>query len=85
VHPVREAGQTLPAGSYEITWEGLGPLARVRILKRGNPIITASAMVVALGKDAPRNDTALRSNPDGSFSLESVQFKDRNFARRFQP
>jgi hypothetical protein len=85
VHPAREAGQILAAGSYEITWEGLGPLAQVRILKHGKPVTTASATVFALGKDAPRNDTAWRTNPDGSFSLDLVQFKDRNFALRFQP
>jgi len=85
VHPAREAGQTLPSGSYEIAWEGLGPPAQVRILKRGNPVVTVPATVVATGKNAPANTTAWRTNPDGSFSLELLQFKDRNFALRFEP
>lgn len=85
VHPVREAGQTLPAGSYEVAWEGLGPLAQVRILKHGNPVVNVQATVVAMGKGAPGNQTAWRTNPDGSFSLELLQFKDRNFALRFEP
>jgi len=85
VHPAREAGLTLPAGSYEIAWEGLGPPAQVRILKHGNPVATVPAMVVATGKNAPASTTAWRTNPDGSFSLELLQFKDRNFALRFEP
>ena len=75
----------LPAGSYEIAWEGLGPPAQVRILKHGNPVVTAAATIVAIGKNAPANTTAWRTNPDGSFSLELLQFKDRNFALRFEP
>ena len=85
VHPVRAAAQTLPAGSYEVAWEGLGPVAQVRILKHGKPVVNAQATVVALGKDAPGNKTAWRTDPDGSLSLESLQFKDRNFALRFEP
>lgn len=84
VHPVREEGQTLPAGSYEVAWEGLGPAAQVRILKRGNAVANLPATVVALGRDAPANKTAWRTDPDGSFSLESLQFKGRNFALHFE-
>ena len=79
------AGQTLPAGSYEVAWEGLGPAAQVSILKRGKPVANAHATVAAMGKDAPANDTAWRTNPDGSFSLDLLQFKGRNFALRFDP
>jgi hypothetical protein len=82
---VREAGQTLAAGTYAVAWDGLGPAAQVHILKRGKPAVTAPATVVALGKDASANDAAVRSNPDGSFSLDLVQFKGRNFALRFDP
>src|ERR1700691_431688 len=85
VRSVRESGQTLPAGTYEVAWEGLGPLTQVRILKGGKPVVSAQATVVALGKDAPANGTAWRTNPDGSFSLELLQFKGRNFALRFDP
>jgi len=85
VHPAREAGQTLPSDRYEVAWEGLGPVAQVSILKRGRPVANAKATVVALGKDAPANDTAWRTNPDGSFSLDLLQFKGRNFALRFDP
>lgn len=85
IHPVTEAGQTLRTGSYEVAWEGLGPLVQVRILKLASPAATAPARVVALGKNAAANHAELRANSDGSFSLGSLQFKGRNFALRFEP
>jgi hypothetical protein len=84
IHPVVGVGKTLATGSYEIGWEGLGPLAQVRILRRGNTLATVPAMVVALGKDAAANRTELAANSDGSFSLKLVQFKGRNFALQFE-
>ena len=83
--PVVEAGRTLAAGSYEIAWEGLGPAAQARILKNGNVLATLPATVAAIGADAPANDTALRGNPDGSSSIQSIRFKSRNFALQFNP
>ncbi len=83
-NPVSQVGQILPAGSYVVEWEGLGPVAEVRILKRGKPVANAQATVVALGQDAPANKTAWRTNGDGSLSLDLLQFKDRNFALRFE-
>jgi hypothetical protein len=68
-----------------VAWDGLGPRAQVRILGRGNLAVNVPATVAALGKDAPANDVAWRTNPDGSFSLDLLQFKGRNFALRFDP
>lgn len=81
--PASVGGQRLPAGNYEIAWDGLGPVAQVRILKRGKTVFTGDATVAALGKDAPANDTAWRTSPDGTFSLDLLQFKGQNFALRF--
>ena len=80
VHLVREAGQTLPAGSYNIDWEGLGPQAQVSILKRGKLVVKAQTMVVALGKDAPADDTAWRTKSGwlvliGTSSVQGPQFR----------
>lgn len=83
--PISEAGQIVPAGSYEVTWEGLGPVTQAHILKRGKSIVTLPATVAALGKDAAANDLATHNNSDGSLSLQLLQFKGRNFALRFDP
>ncbi len=80
---VQVAGQELAAGSYEATWEGLGPVAEVRILRKSKVVATVQARVVALGKKA--SDTAYSPvrNPDGSFALGSLQFAGQTFGLRF--
>lgn len=80
--PVHVAGQELAAGTYEATWEGLGPVAEVQILRKSKVVATVQAQVVALGKKAPDTEYAPVTNPDGSFSLESLQFKGQTFGLR---
>jgi hypothetical protein len=80
---VQVAGQQLTRGTYEATWDGLGPVAEVRILKKGKQVATVQARVVALGKMAPATAYKPRKNADGSFSLRSIQFKGRTYGLRF--
>jgi hypothetical protein len=77
------AGQQLTRGTYEATWDGLGPVAEVQILRKGKPVATLQARVVALGKTAPATAYKPRKNADGSFSLRSIQFKGRTYGLRF--
>ena len=80
---VRVGGQELARGTYAATWEGLGPAAEVRILRKGKMVATVQAQVTALGRTAPNTEYAPRTNADGSVSLKSVQFAGRNFGLRF--
>jgi hypothetical protein len=80
---VRVGGQELARGSYDATWEGLGPAAEVRILRKGKTVATVQAQVTALGHAAPDTEYVPRKNADGSFSLKSVQFAGRTFGLRF--
>jgi len=79
---VKVAGQLLPPGTYEATWEGLGPVAEVQILRKSKLVATVQAQVVALGKKAPETEYAPVTNPDGSLWLESLQFKGQTFGLR---
>ncbi len=81
--PVRIAGRQGAPGTYEAEWEGLGPIASVRISRKGREIAVLKAQVRALGKAAQRDDSTARTNADGSLALESVQFAGRNFGLRF--
>lgn len=85
VHPVALAGKTLPTGSYQVAWEGLGPLAQARIVRRGKTLATVPATVVATGKDAGADRTELSATSGGAFSLKSLRFRGRNFALQFEP
>jgi hypothetical protein len=80
--PARVDGQQLASGTYQVRWEGLGPSTDVQIQRKGK-VVTVQARVVALGHTALTSGTTPRTNPDGSVSLESVQFGDRTFGLRF--
>ena len=80
---VRIGGQELARGAYDATWEGLGPVAEVRILRKGKAVATAQAQVTALGRTAPTTEYVPRTNADGSVSLDSIQFAGRSFSLRF--
>ncbi|HXN47182.1 MAG TPA: hypothetical protein VN893_11115 [Bryobacteraceae bacterium] len=82
---VRVGGQGLARGTYDATWEGLGPTAEVRILRKGKAVATAQAQVTALGHAAPDTEYVPRTNADGSLSLDSIQFEGRTFGLRFDP
>jgi hypothetical protein len=77
------AGQLLAAGTYEATWEGLGPVAAVQILRKSKVVASVQAQVVAVGRKAPDTEYAPVTNPDGSLSLGSLQFKGQTFGLRF--
>ena len=75
-------GKLLPAGRYTAVWTGLGPSAQVQIL--GSGITTeARARIVILNKVAASGTPGVRTNPDGSRSLESVRFAGQSFALYF--
>ena len=76
-------GRELARGTYDATWEGLGPAAEVWILRKGKAVATAQAHVTALGRTAPNTGYAPRTNADGSVSLDSIQFAGRTFGLRF--
>jgi hypothetical protein len=80
--PVTAAGRQLLPGTYQASWTGLGPLVQVIIGNHGQVLATLPATVVAASK-TPTADPPLRHNPDGSFSLQILQFQGQPFALRF--
>ena len=79
---VSVAGKRLSAGSYQVSWEGPGPDAQVRIIQNGQLIATVRARVVTLVKESPKS--AVDTSSDGSPSLRSIQFKGKIFALSFE-
>lgn len=75
-------GKLLPAGRYTAVWTGLGPSAQVQILGSGITM-EVQARVVILNKVAASGTPDVRTNPDGSRSLESVRFAGQSFALYF--
>ena len=75
-------GKLLPAGRYTAVWSGLGPSAQVQILGRGITM-EVQARVVILNRASAWGTPGVRTNPDGSRSLESIRFAGQNFALYF--
>ncbi|MGA2606930.1 MAG: hypothetical protein ABSH01_05660 [Terriglobia bacterium] len=81
--PVQVSGMQLSAGSYQVTWEGSGPLAQVDILQNGNIVVRVRARVVLLNRKSPADAPGTRTNSDGSVFLQSLRFAGQTFALYF--
>jgi hypothetical protein len=82
--PIQVAGQNLPAGSYQVSWLGLGPITSVDILQKGKAVAHTQARIATLGNKASKDDVNLQTNADGSFSLSSLQFKGNTLELIFE-
>ena len=76
-------GKQMPAGTYQINWQGSGPTAQVDILQGSSVIASVRARVVMLNRKSPADTPGTRANPDGSLALESLRFAGQNFALYF--
>lgn len=57
------AGQTLPAGNYDVKWDGNGPSVQVNFLKNNKVVATAPAQLI--DKNNPY-DNAVESKTEGN-------------------
>jgi len=81
--PLQVSGKQLSAGSYQVTWEGSGPLAQVDILQNGILVVSVRARVVLLNRKSPADAPGTRTNSDGSVFLHSLRFAGQTFALYF--
>ncbi|MGO8789060.1 MAG: hypothetical protein ACLQVL_16985 [Terriglobia bacterium] len=81
--PVQVSGKPLPAGSYQVTWGGSGPVAQVGILQDGKAVLTVMARVVLLNRKSSADTPGTQTNSDGSLSLQSLRFAGETFALYF--
>lgn len=80
---VREAmqvnGQQLPAGEYQLRWEGTGPNVELSFMQGKKVVTKTSARVIEL-KDAPAYDTTVVNKSGGSPSVSEVRFAGKKYA-----
>jgi len=77
---VTVSGKTLPAGDYSLNWQGSGSNVQLNILKGKKVVATTPARLVDLSQ-APASDAAIiKSNTDGSRSLQEVRFGGKKYA-----
>jgi hypothetical protein len=79
-NPVQVNGQQLPAGEYQVKWQGTGSNVEMSLVKGNKVMATAPAQLVDLD-NKPNADAALiNNNADGSRSLSQIRFAGKKYA-----
>jgi hypothetical protein len=72
-------GQRLPAGEYQVRWEGTGPNVEVSFLRGKKEVAKTSAKVIDL-KEAYSYDSAVVDRSSGTASVSQVRFARKKVA-----
>lgn len=71
-------GKTLPAGDYQLQWEGSGPAVQVQIVKGKKVVATAPAKVEQM-QSKSESGAAVIETAGGSRQLVEARFAGKNY------
>ena len=77
---VKVNGKTIPAGDYNLSWEGTGSNVQVSILKGKETIATLPAQLEASNAASANSGYSTRKEGDGSTSLTNVFFAGKKYS-----
>jgi hypothetical protein len=77
--PVEINGQQLPAGDYQLRWEGTGSNVEVSVMQGKKEVAKTSAKVIELNQASPY-DTAVIDRSSGKASVSEVRFYGKKYA-----
>jgi len=77
--PVLVNGQSIPAGEYQLRWEGTGSNVELSFMKGKKEIAKTPAKVVELNQ-AAQYDSAVVDHSDGKASVSEVRFAGKKTA-----
>jgi hypothetical protein len=72
-------GQQIPAGDYELRWEGTGANVEVSVMQGRKEVTRTSAKVIQLNQAADY-DTAVVNHSGGKASISEVRFYGKKYA-----
>ena len=72
-------GQRLPAGEYQVKWEGNGPSVELSFMQGRKEVAKVSAKEVTLDQ-APVYDTAVIKRSNGKASISEIRFAGKKIA-----
>jgi len=75
-------GQALPAGNYQLRWDGSGSNVELSILQGKKVVTKTSAKLVQLDR-ASADDAAVVDSASGSPSISQVRFAGKKYALAF--
>jgi hypothetical protein len=76
---VQVNGQQLPAGEYQVRWEGTGSNVEVSFMKGKKEVAKTSAKVIDLD-NAPQYDAAVVDRSSGTPTVSEVRFAGKKIA-----
>ena len=79
-NPVQINGQQLPAGEYQVKWQGTGSNVEMSLIKGNKVLATAPATLVDLDSKAQSDSALISNNADGSRSLSQIRFGGKKYA-----
>lgn len=71
-------GKQLPAGTYQLKWEGNGPEVQVQFLQ-GKKIVATTPAKLEQATAKPAKDAAVIETASGSRSLAEARFAGKNY------
>jgi hypothetical protein len=77
---VQVSGKQLPAGEYQLKWEGSGPDVQLSILKNNKVVATTPAKVVELEQKTGTDAALVSKTADGTRQLTGVRFGGKKYA-----
>jgi hypothetical protein len=80
MHPTQVAGKQLPAGSYQLKWDGSGNEVQLSILQGKKEVASTSARVVQIESPSANDNALVTVNADGTRSLSQIRFRGKTFA-----
>jgi hypothetical protein len=78
--PTQVNGTQLPAGEYQVRWEGAGPTVQVSILQGKKVIATVPAQLVDLNTVARYSTAEVKSNANGDRELTTLHFSGKKYS-----
>ena len=76
-------GRSLPAGEYQVKWDGNGPNLDLRILRDGKLMTTVPAHTIELPRKESQDSVLTRKNDDGTSSISEIHFGGKKYAFAF--
>jgi hypothetical protein len=77
---VKLNGKTIPAGKYDLTWEGTGSNVQVIIVKGKEVVATVPAQLEASKSSPASTGYSTRTEGDGSKSITNVFFAGKKYS-----
>jgi hypothetical protein len=78
--PVQVNGKQIPAGEYQLKWEGSGSDVQLNIMKGSKVLATAPAKLVDLEQKASGDSAVVYKSADGTRQLNQIRFGGKKYA-----